>query len=173
MHAEAPERAGAVQAFPYWLVTFDGTLLRKVRRERELSQQWLANKSRVSLGTIQRIEKSRAASCHVNTLQRLAGALSPDDPDAFIAELTAGSGNPQPQVPGRPLPRPRAEPWWRQRKPFPVSRAQHGRYDAATARELLAMTGEFPDSKAGMLTLLTEYRHALYDIAVRPDGSSD
>ncbi|HVB44900.1 MAG TPA: hypothetical protein VNF47_19655 [Streptosporangiaceae bacterium] len=32
------------------------------------------------------------------------------------------------------------------------------------ARELLAMTSEFPDSKGGMLILLTEYRRALYDM---------
>lgn len=29
----------SVQPFQYWLVTFDGILLRKCRRERELSQQ--------------------------------------------------------------------------------------------------------------------------------------
>lgn len=33
------------------------------------------------------------------------------------------------------------------------------------ARELLAMTGEFPDTKSGMLILLTVYRYALCDIA--------
>lgn len=156
---------GTVTPHQYWLVTFDGTLLRKHRREREISQQRLANRSRVSLGTIHRLEKSQAASCHVNTLQRIAGALSPDDPDAFIAELTAGSGDPRPRVPRRPLPRPRTVQWWQQGKPFPVSRTEHGRYDTATARELLAMTGEFPNTKSGLLILLTEYRHALYDIA--------
>ena len=162
-----------VQPFPYWLVTFDGTLLRKHRRERELSQQLLSNRSRVSLGTIQRIERQPAATCHVSTLQRLAAALSPDDPDALISELTAASGRPRPQMPPRPVSRQRAEQWWRQRKPFPVSRAENGRYDAATARELLTMTGEFPSTKNGMLILLTEYRHALYDIAVRPAGQPD
>lgn len=173
MDAEAPERAGRAHAFPYWLVSIDGTMLRKHRRERELSQQRLSNRSRVSLGTIQRIEKQPAAICHVSTLQRLAAALSPDHPDALLSELTAGSGAPRPQVPPRPLPRQRAEQWWRQRKPFPVSRKENGRYDAATARELLTMTGEFPSTKNGMLILLTEYRHALYDIAVRPSGQPD
>lgn len=161
-----------VQPFQYWLVTFDGTLLRKHRREREISQQRLSNRSRVSLGTVQRIEKQPAATCHVSTLQRLAAALSPDDPDALITELTAGSGAPRPQVPPRPLPRQRAEQWWQQRTAFPVDRKENGRYDAATARELLTMTGEFPSTKNGMLILLTEYRHALYDIAVRPAGKS-
>lgn len=106
----------------------------------------------------------------MGTLQRLAAALSPDDPDAFIAELTAGSSGPRPLVPRKPLPRRRAEPWRQQRKPFPVNRTENGRYDAATARELLTMTGEFPDTKSGVLILLTEYRHALYDIATAPDG---
>lgn len=156
----------SVRPFQYWLITFDGTLLRKHRRERELSQQRLSDRSRVSLGTIQRIEKQPAATCHVSTLQRLAAALSPDDPDALITELTAGSGSsPRPQAPRRPLPPPRPDQWWRQGKPFPVSREENGRYDAATARELLTMTGEFPRTKNGMLILLTEYRHALYDIA--------
>lgn len=159
-----------VRPHQYWLVTFDGTRLRKHRSEREISQQRLSDRSRVSLGTIQRIEKTAAATCHVSTLQRLAAALSPDDPDALTSELTAGSGAPRPQVPPRPLPRQRAEQWWRQGKPFPVSRQDNGRYDTATARELLAMTGEFPRTKNGLLILLTEYRHALYDIAVRPAG---
>jgi transcriptional regulator with XRE-family HTH domain len=159
-----------VQPFPYWLVTFDGTLLRKHRRDRELSQQRLSNRSRVSLGTIQRIEKRPAATCHVSTLYRIAAALSPEDPDALISELTAGSGAPRPLVRRRPIPPPRPEQRWRQGKPFPVSRKENERYDAATARELLTMTGEFPSTKNGMLILLTEYRHALYDIAVRSAG---
>jgi hypothetical protein len=42
------------------------------------------------------------------------------------------------------------------------------------ARELLAATGEFPNTKGALLILQTEYRHALYDIAAnaaepRPD----
>src|SRR5258708_38344964 len=95
----------SVQPFPYWIVTFDGTRLRQRRRERGLSQDRLSYRSRVSLGTIQRVEKLSAASCHVGTLQRLASALSPD-PDALISELTGGSGDPHTQVPRRPLPRP-------------------------------------------------------------------
>lgn len=164
--------AGAtVTQFQYWLVTFDGTLLRRRRRERDLSQERLSYRSRVSLKTIQRIEKLPAASCHFGTLQRLAGALSPDDPDALIAELTTDSGDPRSQVPRHRPPRPRAEQWWQQHKPFPVNRAERGRYDTATARDLLAMTHEFSCSKGGMLILLTEYRHALYDIAAEPRGT--
>jgi transcriptional regulator with XRE-family HTH domain len=66
---------------------FDGTRLRKRRRERDISQKRLSYRSRVSLSTIQRIEKLTAASCHVRTLQRLANVLS-THPDNLIAELT-------------------------------------------------------------------------------------
>lgn len=162
-----------VQPFPYWIVTFDGTRLRKHRRERELSQERLSYRSRVSLGTIQRIEKLPAASCHVGTLQRLASALS-SNPDALIAELTVGlKDSPQTASPPRPQKRPRPDPWWQRAKPFPADRAEHGRYDAALARELLAMTGEFPHTKGSMIILLKEYRQALYDIAVRGSEKGD
>lgn len=42
-------------------------------------------------------------------------------------------------------------------KPFSADRTEHGRYDTALARELLAMTSEFPDTRGGMLILLSEY----------------
>lgn len=163
-----------MQPFPYWIVTFDGIRLRQRRRERGLSQERLSHRSRVSLGTIQRIEKLPAASCHVGTLQRLANALS-SNPDALIDELTEGlKDSPQAAVPPRPPKRPRPDPWWQRAKPFPADRTEHGRYDAALARELLAMTGEFPNTKGGMLILLSEYRQALYDVAVKgANGTGD
>lgn len=170
MGAESIE-SGPVTPFHYWLTTFDGTLLRTRRRQRGLSQERLSYRSSVSLRTIQRVEKLSAASCHFGTLRRLAGALSAD-PDALICELTASiSGSPQ--EPHAQPPRSRHDPWWQRAKPFPSGRAAHRPYDAATIRELLAMTGEFPDTKGGMLILLTEYRHALYDITARPAGKPD
>lgn len=138
------------------------------RPDRALAIGRLSERARVSLRTITRIEKRPKVSCHVSTVQRLAAALSPDDPGALMSELTAGSGARRPQrprVPPRPLPLPRPDQWWRQGKPFPISRKDNARYDAATARELLTITGEFPRTKNGMLILLTEYRHALYDLA--------
>lgn len=36
--------------YQYWIITFDGTRLRKVRRERGLSQERLSFRSRVSPG---------------------------------------------------------------------------------------------------------------------------
>lgn len=141
MDAEAPERANRAQVFPYWLTTFDGTRLRQRRLERGLSQDRLAFRSGVSLKTIQRVEKLSAATCHFRTLQRLARALSRDrDPNALVTELTAAFnsavGSVQP-------PRSRRDPWWQRPAPFPSARNGHERYDAATARELLALTREF------------------------------
>lgn len=158
----------SVQPFPYWLITFDGTRLRRCRLERGLAQDRLAYRSGVSLATIQRVEKLQVATCHFGTVQRLARALSPDA-DGLICELTAGvSGSPP--APAPQPPRSRRGPWWQRARSFPSDRAGHRRYDAATARELLALTGEFPHTKAGMLILLTEYRHALHDIATGPPG---
>lgn len=41
-------------------------------------------------------------------------------------------------------------------------------YDAATARELLASTGELPASRRDLVAVLTEYRHALFALASEP-----
>lgn len=120
---------------------------------------------RLSLGTIQRIEKLPAAACPFGTLQRFARALSLDM-DALISQIAAGFSDPPQADPlRRPVSRPRAERWWLKAKPFPSGKAGHGRYDPATVRDLLAMTGEFPDTEGGMLILLNEYRHALCDMA--------
>jgi transcriptional regulator with XRE-family HTH domain len=158
----------SVRPFPYWIITFDGTRLRRQRRECGLSQERLSHRSGVSVGTIQRVEKLPAADCHVGTLQRLASALSPE-PDALISELTENASDPaHARTPRMPVPRQRADHWWQQAKPFPARRTDHRRYTADMARELLAKTSEFPNTKGGMLILLTEYRHALYDVASEP-----
>jgi transcriptional regulator with XRE-family HTH domain len=162
-----------VRAVQYWIVTFDGTRLRQRRKELGLSQERLAYRSRVSHRSIQRIELLPEANCHVRTLRRLACALS-SDPDGLIAELMAGCGE-QPQaeadVPRTPGLQPRVDRWWQQAAPFPSDR-QGRPYDAAMARQLLRMTGEFPNTKGGLLRLLSEYRRALRDMAVAGgDGS--
>lgn len=170
MGAESSIESGTVTPLQYWLVSFDGTLLRRRRRDRDLSQERLAYRSRVTLKTIQRVEKLPVASCHFGTLQRLARALSPD-PEALISELTAGVSDSLPAPRTQP-PRSLRDPWWQRGTPFPSGRTGHARYSAATARELLAMTGEFPNTKSGMLILLAEYRRALYDIATGSAGNS-
>lgn len=163
-----PSSNDRVRPFPYWMATFDGRLLRQRRLERSLSQERLSYRSGVSLRTIQRVEKLSAATCHFGTLQRLARALS-HNPDALMTELTARFSSPSASA--QPA-RSRPDPWWQLPAPFPSAKNGHGRYDAATARELLAMTGEFPQTKGGMLILLTEYRHALHDIVTGPAGKS-
>lgn len=165
MDAEASPGTGRAQAFPYWLLSFDGTRLRKHRLERGLSQERLSYHSGVSLGTIQRIEQLPAASCRATTLRNLAAALSAD-PDTLIRELTRGVT--VSSEAGEPRQRRRGDQWWHRARPFPADRTGNGRYDLATARELLAMTSEFPDTANGMLILLSEYRHALYDVVTRP-----
>lgn len=173
MGAEASPGTGRAQPFPYWLVSFDGTQLRKRRLANGLSQNRLAYHSGVSLETIQRIEQLPAASCRATTLRHLAAALSAD-PDGLIRELTRGvTVPPGAGEPGRRPQRLRRDQWWHVARPFPADRTEHGRYDLAMARELLGMTTEFPDTKDGMLILLTEYRHALYDIAGLASGELD
>jgi transcriptional regulator with XRE-family HTH domain len=159
-----PAHDGPLRGFPYWIITFDGTRLRKQRRARGLSQERLAYRSGISLATIQRVEKLPAADCHVRTLRRLASALSPD-PDALISELTENTGGQADRAPLTPAPRPRVDRWWQEAKAFQAHRTEHGRYTPAKARELLAKTSDFPHTKGAMLMLLTEYQHALYDIA--------
>src|SRR5260370_5681752 len=121
-----PEEAAdaAVTPVQYWLVTFNGKLLRRRRRERDLSQQRLSYRSRVSLGTIQRVEKLPVATCHFGTLQRLAPALS-TDPDALISELTGGSDSPSAPARHTQRSRSRPDPWCQRAKPSPADRTGH------------------------------------------------
>ena len=46
--------------------------------------------------------------------------------------------------------------------------AEHPAYDVALARQLLLDTVELPASKHALLVMLTEYRHALIDLAYGP-----
>lgn len=46
-------------------------------------------------------------------------------------------------------------------------------YDLATARQLLALTGELPASKRGLLVVLTEYRRALATLVSAAGPSAD
>ncbi len=50
--------------------------------------------------------------------------------------------------------------------------AQHPRYSTELARELLARTAELPDTKRGLIIVLTEYRHALAALIATP-GADD
>jgi DNA-binding XRE family transcriptional regulator len=71
--ALAPVRAGGrVQR---WLVAVDGHRLRQLRREHRLSQQALAGRAGISVGTIGLLERQARARCRGRTLARLAAAL--------------------------------------------------------------------------------------------------
>jgi hypothetical protein len=51
-----------------------------------------------------------------------------------------------------------------------IDHAKRPAYDVAMARQLLALTGEFPGSKRGLYVLLAEYRHALHALALQVDA---
>ena len=53
----------------------DGSRLRKLRRQRGLSQEELADQAGVSLTTVVRLERRACAPCRGRTLGRLARAL--------------------------------------------------------------------------------------------------
>ena len=53
----------------------DGSRLRKLRRQRGLSQEELADQAGVSLTTVVRLERQACAPCRGRTLGRLARAL--------------------------------------------------------------------------------------------------
>jgi hypothetical protein len=76
----------------------------------------------------------------------LRKSASPDSPAKTIAVPARGHGRSS-----------------RLRLKYP-DQSDHPTYDAALARELLARTGELPDSRRALIVLLTEYRHALHDL---------
>jgi DNA-binding Xre family transcriptional regulator len=53
----------------------DGRRLRRLRRERGLSQEKLADRAGISVTTVARLERQARASCRGRTLGRLAAAL--------------------------------------------------------------------------------------------------
>jgi transcriptional regulator with XRE-family HTH domain len=56
-------------------VVADGQLLRQLRREQRLSQDALASRAGISVGTIGQLERQARPSCRGRTLARLAAAL--------------------------------------------------------------------------------------------------
>lgn len=53
----------------------DGQRLRKLRRQRGLSQEELADQAGISVSTVARLERQLAAPCRGRTLGRLARSL--------------------------------------------------------------------------------------------------
>ena len=80
-----------------WTTILDGQQLRKLRRQRELSQEKLADLAGVSLGTVARLERQEHSRCRGRTLARLAAALgerpaSISPPESVAADVTVTRG---------------------------------------------------------------------------------
>jgi transcriptional regulator with XRE-family HTH domain len=58
-----------------WTTVLDGQQLRQLRRQRELSQEKLADLAGVSPATVARLERQHHSRCRGRTLARLAAAL--------------------------------------------------------------------------------------------------
>ena len=69
-----------------WFTVLDGHRLRRLRRQRGLSQEQLADRAGMSPATVARLERQPSAPCRSRTLGRLATALG-EDP----ARLTAAT----------------------------------------------------------------------------------
>ena len=67
-------RAGTRPALPQTFV-LDGRQLRRLRRQRGLSQEELAGQAGLSVTTVGRLERQTCAPCRGRTLGRLARAL--------------------------------------------------------------------------------------------------
>ena len=63
-----------------WTRILDGERLRRIRRERLLSQEQLAARAGISLATVRRLEHQPTAHCRSRTLVRLAAALHEELP---------------------------------------------------------------------------------------------
>jgi transcriptional regulator with XRE-family HTH domain len=72
-----------------WTTVLDGTRLRKLRRERGLSQEQLAGRAGISLATVARLERQSRAPCRGRTLARLAVALDEQPASMRLPEPAA------------------------------------------------------------------------------------
>jgi transcriptional regulator with XRE-family HTH domain len=78
-----------------WTTVLDGRQLRRLRRQRGLSQERLASRAGISLSAVARLERQSRASCRCRTLARLARALG-EDPAALIASQLPKDATPEP-----------------------------------------------------------------------------
>lgn len=81
---QAQHRTGQSARAARWIIELDGNRLRQLRREHRLSQETLAERAGISLGTVSRLEREARASCRSRTLARLAAALG-EQPAALMA----------------------------------------------------------------------------------------
>jgi transcriptional regulator with XRE-family HTH domain len=69
-----------------WFTVLDGHRLRRLRCQRGLSREQLADRAGINPATVARLERQPSAPCRCRTLGRLAAALG-EDP----ARLTAAT----------------------------------------------------------------------------------
>ena len=89
--------AVATRAGRSWTTVLDGKRLRQLRRAHGLSQEQLADRARISLATVGRLERQPQASCRGRTLARLAAAL--DEQPAAISPPSPAGGTQAPPPP--------------------------------------------------------------------------
>jgi transcriptional regulator with XRE-family HTH domain len=70
----------------FWLTVVDSRRLRQLRRERQLTQIDLADRSGISVATISKLESKARARCRDSTAAALATAL--DVPVAILRHVT-------------------------------------------------------------------------------------
>jgi DNA-binding XRE family transcriptional regulator len=85
-----------------WFVVADGQRLRQLRREQRLSQEALARRAGISVGTVGQLERQAHASCRGRTLARLAAALGAQ-PTALMPLLLQGRESVEHPASGRPI----------------------------------------------------------------------
>jgi transcriptional regulator with XRE-family HTH domain len=83
---------GATRPGQRWITVLDGERLRKLRRQRGLSQEKLANRAGISITTVARLERSPRPSCRGRTLARLAAALG-EQPAAMTSLYPASQAD--------------------------------------------------------------------------------
>ena len=91
------QHAVATRAGRSWTTVLDGKRLRQLRRAHGLSQEQLADRARISLTTVARLERQPQASCRGRTLARLAAAL--DEQPAAISPPSPAGGTQAPPPP--------------------------------------------------------------------------
>lgn len=67
--------AGTDHPAQRWFVAVDGYRIRQFRCENRLSQEALASRAGISVGTVGQLERQVRTSCRGRTLARLAAAL--------------------------------------------------------------------------------------------------
>lgn len=68
-----------------WITIADGQRLRRLRRQRGLSQEALAEQAGISLTTVARLERQHRSPCRTWTLAALAAVLGEQTADMKVA----------------------------------------------------------------------------------------